>query len=480
MKLTDSTRRPGFASDTVKVDDKSIKKLIPPIKTKTADRSLRVTSFSEDEPKKRRFPDFERIKQLNIQKEGIKVQLGPNTLKQFLSVKVPDKNNPNILIEKNVSLGELLQTTNGRLEAMNALIERLRAQENRNSLRARTAINQLATTVVAELTNFQTMSRENYRKVLESLQFLDIPNNPKDAGLPDFLLNRTNLNRDNLGIFLAFLLHKRNINDPNLDQNRPVYGVGGRPITIRSMVEGIMNRNETIDVIGRQMYVPGDPRIHDKFGRYEPGSAELYRRSHERSVGRRRTDTDRIADFLSQHSGYEFSQPEQEPDIHEFFFSADRAGFQPYGRRSRFYDDIKIPSQSFSTDISQQPLQSLAIEPPQYRPRRRPIVSNISPQSITLPPYTSPDIATLPLSALDDLSRNRPRVFEEPRYFEPFPERSPSPPEPEAYAFEAPMDIETEYKKKRGRPPKYSYEEQRRKAQELEKKKLQRRINKPR
>ena len=92
-------------------------------------------NFVKSEPKPRSIPDFERLRQLDQQREGMKIRFGPNALNEVFRVKVKDVNNPNRFIEKDISLAQILTSSDGiQLQTVSQLVDQFRRESNTNSV----------------------------------------------------------------------------------------------------------------------------------------------------------------------------------------------------------------------------------------------------------------------------------------------------------------------------------------------------------
>jgi hypothetical protein len=259
MSADSKITRPGFKSGLHSLPEirkaDSIK--TPPRTTKAEDVVGSRPSFVNPDIKSRFIQDFSRIRQLDLENEGLKVQFGPSTLAKLLEVEMPDENNPSVLIKKNVSLSQLLKTQSGRLAGISSLINRLRRDSNRNSAQSRNTMNMLATMIVQSLTDViekgSKFTASKLNLLLKGLKFIDIPKDPIQAGFKNKFATKADLVGGNSGMLLAYLLKESNIDDINLSVGYPVYGVSGVPITIQSMVSGL-SKNQVLDIQSRQMY----------------------------------------------------------------------------------------------------------------------------------------------------------------------------------------------------------------------------------
>ena len=89
------------------------KPLEVPVRTNNTDVQAETRpSFVSSTVKPRMIDSFEMLEEYERQQQGIKIQLGPQTLDKIIGISVPDVNNPNVMIRKNMSLAEIYNLHN--------------------------------------------------------------------------------------------------------------------------------------------------------------------------------------------------------------------------------------------------------------------------------------------------------------------------------------------------------------------------------
>lgn len=215
--------------------------------------TVRPQAFVKPEIKPRRIEDFERIRQRDILQQGLKVQLGPSTLKELLTVKLPDENNPSILVEKSVPFSQLMHDANGRAAAIRELLERVRVGANINSINVRNDLNKMATAVKVSLNKIQKLNGAKFADIIEALKNLNIPFNPSDAGLPEAVTMK-DFNDQTRGSILAWLVTPQIVqNFEKLTPSYPVYGVSGHPLSVTA-IPGNLAKGYVLSLWTRKMY----------------------------------------------------------------------------------------------------------------------------------------------------------------------------------------------------------------------------------
>ncbi len=257
--LRDITRpsfRPGFDPP---VSSSYIPKVVRPTRkiSRDAPIGMRTQTFASDAPIPRIAPDFMRIKQLEAEKEGIKVQLGPGTLTKLIGIKVPDVNNPAIEVDKNVSLAELLTTQKGQLAGIRAILSGFRTDVGASGKLTREQVAQLGVLVrKAFAKDSHLLDRDATMVALTSDR------------LPSLTLRQMEITRNRVTIddisdeyyshFCSYITNSTHIPFENLSPRYPVYGFSGRPVSVGRFRE-LMKAGHTIDIRKRMMVKKREP-----------------------------------------------------------------------------------------------------------------------------------------------------------------------------------------------------------------------------
>lgn len=213
----------------------------------------RVQNFLGPAPQSRKFPNFDRLNQLDIEKQGIKIQFGPDTLKKLLNVKIRDPNNSAIIINKQMTFAELLNSQQGIFAGIKASIDLLNQESDRRSQEAIIAIQMLRTFIVQGLSHIEDLSVSQLNTLVSSIdQTSRMPDNPFDAGFESPFIEQSMMTNTLRGEMLLFLLDPRNMMTP-LSIGRPVFGVSGFPITTNTMLENL-RQGQTLNLLNRTMF----------------------------------------------------------------------------------------------------------------------------------------------------------------------------------------------------------------------------------
>lgn len=250
-----------FKKNTTKSDVEK-KKLIPKIKLKTQDNLVRP-AFITPQPVPRSVPSFEQLEKLNLQKEGLKVQLGPGTLSKMLGVEIQDVNNPNTKIKKNISIGELLTTQQGRLAGIERLLDIISRQQTlggtpryiEGPAEDITSIDQQEN--VALMAVFGMKVIENYvltgnpindqtlKALSKGIVSMRLPSRPSEMGLSGYLTDQNIASSEGYKS-IAFLL--KPTNDPNLSPEYPIYDMDGYTPIAFNEINNILQAGYVIDL----------------------------------------------------------------------------------------------------------------------------------------------------------------------------------------------------------------------------------------
>ena len=220
------------------------------------DYFIRSQNVAKKPPKARQIPDFDKIRRWDIYKEGIKVQLGPKTLKNILSVKVPDINNPAILIEKNMSLGQILKNQNSIIASIRTILNRFRGQVQASSQQTSTDLYNLSVLIQGIIRNPQPINDADSPLISQAIATVSDEEEKSHGTPPPMYLNQ-------IGINIPYVTHETWINKSddivklvtdnydhpsipaqyNLTLERPVRGVQGRPVLLSQFIK-YMNAND--------------------------------------------------------------------------------------------------------------------------------------------------------------------------------------------------------------------------------------------
>ncbi len=249
--------RPGLNGA---MSSKNIPKVKRPTRTRRGNEPLgmRTQSFAGDSPIPRQAPDYLRLSQIQAQKEGIMVQLGPSTIKSLVEIKVPDPNNPGLFLEKSLSVGQLLQTQEGILAGINGILGKYAI----DTANGRT-INQLQLSKLGTLLE-KLLSSTGGKKMTKKVATAAIaatkvtPNfELADAGINDNRVTKEKLGAGRMGFLTSWLITPENIPfaDVHLTPAFPVYGYKGEPISLEDYDEAMKN-GAILDIRDRTLLEP--------------------------------------------------------------------------------------------------------------------------------------------------------------------------------------------------------------------------------
>ena len=120
--LDTTIKRPSFVSGVNKeTSNKSTGFVpIPAYKFRSLDHKKIVrTSFDYEGPSKYQYPDFELLKQQELERLGQKVYINPESLNKLFEITVTDENG--VEVKKVLNLGEVLLSFSSTLQAINSL-----------------------------------------------------------------------------------------------------------------------------------------------------------------------------------------------------------------------------------------------------------------------------------------------------------------------------------------------------------------------
>lgn len=250
-------QRPAFRAGTINLNipDSSVSKIFNKRKLgKDADlvgiRSISTTAAAPVIGRK--VPNFTRLKEIELETKGQLVRFGPDTLNKILSVKVPDERNPNILVEKNVSISQLLQTSIGRMVGLQSSLNSLTSQTNKESQLSKNLQQQLILFIITALDRHEQLSQKEFDTVIKSLSKIDMSPNPLKAGIKNQFIDDAVFSR-NRGLILAFLMAPQNI-PRGLSVDKPVRNIVGQPIDIEELEEDLDN-GQILDIRTRKVFL---------------------------------------------------------------------------------------------------------------------------------------------------------------------------------------------------------------------------------
>ncbi|MCP4395653.1 MAG: hypothetical protein GY804_15505, partial [Alphaproteobacteria bacterium] len=219
--------------------------------------NYRTTSFVTPDPIGRSPMSFERALQIEAQEQGIKVQLGPKTLSNMLQVKVPDPQNPAITIQKNMPLAILMQSNEGRLAAIDALIKELQAVQFRETEDNRDKMLLLGQMLGVMNENIKNLSKDQREHLIEAThmtveQKLDAKY--QAMGLPARFISIDNITADNKETIWEWFTNEAALEiHSGLDDEDPVYGIDGDYVSLGS-IEDKFKAGQVLDLETRTFY----------------------------------------------------------------------------------------------------------------------------------------------------------------------------------------------------------------------------------
>lgn len=305
---TNYVKKTGFLSGLTTIPQINTANTIHSIpRTRGDDEIIGLRPSFAKAPKKERFiRDFARLKQLEIDRKGLLVRFGPDILSKLLTVEMPDENNPNVNIRKEIPLGQLLLSQDGRLAGINTVLNNIASKGgDLNVADSLENLNVLSALVVKSLNDVieknEAISEDRMMQIIKANNYIFVPQDPRAANVPLFV-TKNDLSSGKSGYLLSFLLHSKNIRDPQLSITHPVYGLNQKPVTVDSMISSI-RRGQTLDVANRQLFKPGSGYMSSPLRR----SREL----PEQQIGQEEPEEELGAPIsgYSQEFGFEENDP---------------------------------------------------------------------------------------------------------------------------------------------------------------------------
>ncbi len=207
---------------------------------------MRTQTFAADAPIPFIPPDFLRIKQLEAEKEGIKVQLGPGTLTKMLQVKIKDPNNDQIIITENKSIAELLQTHEGVLAGIRSILANLTADVKKSGKASQEDIAKLSLLIAKAYSKESVLTdaeAESVRVAQEMVPGLTL----RAMGIRKNRITINDISDEYFAPFMKFMQDRHFMTDPRVSPEKPVYGLRGAPITVPTF-RGLMRAGHTLDI----------------------------------------------------------------------------------------------------------------------------------------------------------------------------------------------------------------------------------------
>lgn len=253
-----SDLRPAFRADTLVISDftkpdfASLKK-----RNKGEDLDMvgiRTASFVREDPIGRRVPSFDALRKLQVQREGIKIQLGPETLDKFFSIEVRDPKNPRIKIRKTVGFSEMLQKATDTSSGIKSAIRELDKLIDQRSSIALQQQNDLKVMLTRQLQDLENLTAEQVDVLRQGLNVAKtdpswIAHNPSGP----FFVKGEDLNADLLSQIMLWTL----TNVSRADRARPVNNIEGIPITVLEM-ENQWRDGHVLDVQNKEFITRED------------------------------------------------------------------------------------------------------------------------------------------------------------------------------------------------------------------------------
>ncbi len=244
----------------------------PPRKVST--RIIRP-SFKLRGPKPRALKTISGIEALRVKQEGIKVRLGDKQLGKIRVQKkdaagnlVFDLQGQPVMEEVPVNFGLLAEIMQGGMKGALAKIAELEVLIRSGGAAAALARGQLMTALIILLSrdeNLAEASAQDFEALSRATRTALVPSDPREARIADLVDGRfvtldtwSSRGGENQGFIHSFLLANFAEN-PRLRADRPVIGVGGHPITFRSVGDAIRGRREgrgskVLDLVSKQMF----------------------------------------------------------------------------------------------------------------------------------------------------------------------------------------------------------------------------------
>ncbi len=239
-------------------------KIIRPARTISRNEPLgvRTQTFASDAPIPRQAHDFMRERRIKEQIEGVMVQLGPGTLSELLQVDIKDKNNPAIEVKKNVSLAELLQSQEGQLAGITSILEDFHTSAQSGSKLTRKEIGKLTALVAKAFSKGSRLSERDMATVLKTAG--KIPTSPfSDLGITKNIITVDDIPDDYYGMFFNRIVDPRHMPSSDLTPEKPVFGIHGRPIKVKSF-RARMRERYRLDLRKRVIMKPLEEKKEEK------------------------------------------------------------------------------------------------------------------------------------------------------------------------------------------------------------------------
>lgn len=245
--------RPSFLKGTVTINLPMSNKIIPD-RTGTGNYNLIRNNFLQSQPKGRELIPFERIRELQVQQEGVKIQFGDKAFKEMFQIRVPDVTDlqwiaekqrllatvnpstgtnwteaelliikplgrPQRTVPKEFNFGEIgatQQAMNTSLSEKLATIDTAIAQgrlESKNDLQAVTLI---LNNILGDVKALDTITVTEMKNIKDAIDRMSIPKTLKEAGFTHRIFSRREYdqNRGAINMFILSSVAKQDINSP--------------------------------------------------------------------------------------------------------------------------------------------------------------------------------------------------------------------------------------------------------------------------
>ncbi len=253
-------QRPSFKPDletvinrtnTINLDD------IVPKRSRTSDIiERRQASFLAPDPIGRKFVPFDKLLARKTFEEGLKVRLGPSTMKKIIGLSEEQKTST-------VNIEDLMRDNNTLLTSVGNIISAINTGRVSSRQEVKLSLDLITQLIREAISRIPQMTREQQKATTELAQGLIIDRDPMKAGLPSRYITKENSYdpkvRTNI---MAYLMNAELIDDPGLTPERPARSTRGVPLLITTIASYIQ-RGQVLDVLTRQM-LPNPKKAADE------------------------------------------------------------------------------------------------------------------------------------------------------------------------------------------------------------------------
>lgn len=217
----------------------------PLSKRKGLNYEMRRNNFIAPDIMSRNSIDFEKLQSLAVADAGIKVELGDKTLRDLFQIQVPDETDTTWqqdgrkqrMITKMINLGQQSNDTTEQLNILKGIVNQNLTETLSGNKMLKDGIDKLITSS----NDLSTLSAEQLVELKNVVQRLNIPAQPKQAGLKQVIYDSAEFQQNRMAV-IPFILSKV----PSHMTNLPIFGFQG-PINLAKVVAEL-NAGNYLDV----------------------------------------------------------------------------------------------------------------------------------------------------------------------------------------------------------------------------------------